>query len=81
MSAAEAVKAVLMASARRIQLFKPPYAGAKMGQINGDEFVQEARMFDYKIGDLSGYFTNDLIDDINTFDAAKIAADARAYAG
>ena len=80
-SAAEAVKAVLMASARRIQLFKPPYAGAKMGQINGDEFVQEARMFDYKIGDLSGYFTNDLIDDINTFDAAKIAADARAYAG
>ena len=52
-----------------------------MGQINGDEFVQEARMFDYKIGDLSGYFTNDLIDDINTFDAAKIAADARAYAG
>ena len=52
-----------------------------MGQINGDEFVQDARMFDYKIGDLSGYFTNDLIDDINTFDAAKIAADARAYAG
>ena len=80
-STEEAIKAVLQASSRRIQLFKPPYPGAKMGQINGEEFVQEARMFDYKIGALDGFFTNDLIDDINKFDAAKIAADARGYVG
>ncbi len=80
-SAEQAVKSVLTASARRIKLFKPPYANTKMGQINPDEFVQEAKMFDYKIGDLGGFYTNDLIDDINKFDAAKIAADARGYVG
>jgi NitT/TauT family transport system substrate-binding protein len=80
-STEEAIKAVLQASARRIQLFKPPYAGAKIGQINPTEFVEEAKMFDYKIGALDGFFTNDLIDDINKFDAAKIAADARGYVG
>jgi len=80
-STEEAIKAVLQASQRRIKLFKPPYQGAKMGQINPEEFTEEAKMFDYKIAALDGFFTNDLIDEINAFDAAKIAADARGYVG
>jgi NitT/TauT family transport system substrate-binding protein len=80
-STEEAVKAVLQASARRIQLFKPPYPDAKMGRIHPAEFIDEAKMFDYKIGELSGFYTNDLIPEINQFDAGKIAEAARGYVG
>ncbi|WP_297833618.1 hypothetical protein, partial [Pseudomonas sp.] len=64
-----------------IQLFKPPYPDAKMGQINPEEFRQEAQVFGYKLGDLANFYTNDLIADINHFDADRIIADARASVG
>ena len=80
-TAEEAVKAVLAATSRRIQLYKSPYPDGKIGKINPDEFRQEAQVFGYKIGDLSTFYTNDLIDDIDSFDAARIATDAKSYAG
>ena len=78
-STADAIKAVVQAIARRIQLYKPPYADTKMGAIKEQEFRSEAELSGLKIGDLSGFYTNDLIDEINNFDAAKITADAKAY--
>jgi len=78
-SEADAVKAVLQAVARRIKLYEPPYPNAKMGSINPDEFKVEAELNDLKIADLSPFYTNELIDAINDFDAAKIRAQATAH--
>ncbi len=80
-STEDAVKSVVQGIARRIQLYKSPYPDGKIGKINPEEFRQEAQVFGYKISDLSGFYTNDLIDEINSFDAAKIASDAKSYAG
>ena len=78
-SEAQAVKAVLDAVSRRIKLYAPPYPGAKMGSIHPEELLTEAKMDGFNIPDLSKYYTNDLIDPINAFDAAKIRAQAKAY--
>lgn len=80
-STEDAIKAVLQGISRRIQLYKPPYPDYKMGQINPEEFRQEAQIFNYKIGELNTFYTNDLIADINAFDPAKVAAEAKAYTG
>jgi NitT/TauT family transport system substrate-binding protein len=77
----QAVKSVLEAISRRIKLYEPPYQGAKMGSIRVDEFVTEAKMNDWDIKDFSKIYTNDLIGEINNFDAEKIRAQARAYTG
>lgn len=77
----DAIKAFLTATARRIRLFEPPYPNAKSGSINPEEFRMEAEMNNLAIKDFSRFYTNELIDDINKFDRAKIEADARAYAG
>jgi NitT/TauT family transport system substrate-binding protein len=74
-----AVAAVLQAIGRRIKLYTPPYAGAKMGSINVQEFKTEAEMNNLKIDDFSPFYTNDLIDDINHFDVDAIKAQAKAY--
>lgn len=79
MSGEDAAKAIATAIGRRIKLYTPPYPGARMGSINPAEFTTEAAMDNLKIGSLTGYFTNDLIKDINTFDRDKIVAQARAY--
>ncbi len=78
-SGAAAVTAMMTEISRRIRLYEPPYAGAKMGSINPVEFTTEAKMNNYKLGDLKTYYTNDLIAAINDFDAAKIQAQAKAY--
>jgi NitT/TauT family transport system substrate-binding protein len=78
-SAEDAIKSVLQAVSRRIQLYKPPYANTKIGGINDAEFRTEAEMSGLTIGDFSKFYTNDLIDEINAFDAAAIAAAAKAY--
>ncbi len=74
-----AVKAIVTAISRRIQLYKPPYPGVKMGGIKEDEFRTEAEMSGLKIASFANFYTNDLIDEINTFDAAQVAADAKVY--
>lgn len=77
----EAVKAVLVAVSRRIKLYQPPYPGFKMGQINPDEFTTEMALNGMEAKDLSRFYTNDLIDDINAFDAEAVKAQAMSYNG
>jgi len=74
-----AVAAVLQAISRRIKLYEPPYAGAKMGSINVQELKTEAEMNDFKISDYSAFYTNALIDEINNFDVAKVRQQAKDY--
>ena len=73
------MKAVVQAIARRIKLYNPPYANTKMGQINETEFRVEAELSGFKVSDLSNFYTNDLIEEINRFDPGQIVADAKAY--
>ena len=80
-STEDAVKSIVQGTARRIELFKPPYPNYQFGQINPDEFKQEAEVFGYPLGKLENFYTNDLIAEINRFDPAKIAADAKGYTG
>ena len=75
----DAIKAILQAVARRIQLYKPPYPGLKMGGIKEAEFRTEAELSGLKIASYENFYTNDLIDEINAFDVAKIEAEAKAY--
>jgi NitT/TauT family transport system substrate-binding protein len=76
---AQAVKSVLDAVSRRIKLYAPPYPGAKMGSIEPKELLTEAEMDGLKITDVSPYYTNALIGEIDAFDAEKIRAAAKAY--
>ena len=78
-SEADAVKAIVASISRRIKLYEPPYAGAKIGSINPDELRQEAELNGFKIADLGQLYTNDLIAEINDFDVAKVRAEAAAY--
>ncbi|MFD1625671.1 ABC transporter substrate-binding protein [Azospirillum griseum] len=77
----EAVKAVLVAISRRVKLYQAPYDGYKFGQINPDEFTTEMALNGMEAKDLSRFYTNDLIADINAFDVAAIKAQAMAYNG
>ena len=61
-----------------MKLYKAPYPNAKMGSINEAEFRTEAELNGFKIADLSNFYTNDLIDEINSFDPARIEAEAKA---
>jgi NitT/TauT family transport system substrate-binding protein len=75
----DAIKSVLVATARRIKLYDPPYAGAKLGSINPEEFRIEAQMNNMQIGSLDAFLTNELIDEINNFDREDIKRQALAY--
>lgn len=76
----DAVKAVLTAIARRIKLYDPPYANAKIGSINPEEFRIEAQMNNMTIAGLDKFFSNELIDEINRFDREEIKRQAQSYA-
>ena len=78
-STEEAVKAVLVAIGRRIKLYQPPYPNVKMGSINPQEFKTEAELNGLKIADYGGFYTNVLIDAIDSYDVKKIQAQAVAY--
>ncbi|MBV1700744.1 MAG: ABC transporter substrate-binding protein [Hyphomicrobiales bacterium] len=80
-SAEAAVQAVLFAISRRIKLYTPPYPNTPMGQINPKEFSVEAEGYGFKIADYSNFYTNDLIAEINQFDADQVKAAAKAYPG
>ena len=73
------MKAVLEAISRRIKLYEPPYANAKMGAINPAELTTEAALNGLDVKDVGKYYTNDLIAEINDFDAEKIKSAAKAY--
>jgi NitT/TauT family transport system substrate-binding protein len=75
----EAIRSVLFAARRRIPLYRPPYPDTKMGFIRESEFLNDAKFMDLAIADVKPLITNDLIDEINDFDRARIIADAKAY--
>ena len=79
-SEAEASKAVLTTIARRITLFRPYPKAKKMGFILESEILTDAK-FDGldTIKDVKPLYTNELIDEINTFDVEKVRAEARSY--
>ena len=74
----EAVQRTVKSIERRITLYRPPYPGAKMGSIREAEWRAEADFIGLKIDDLKPLYTNALIDDINSFDRAKVIAMAKA---
>jgi NitT/TauT family transport system substrate-binding protein len=77
-SEADAVKSILFAAKRRIPLYRPPYPNTKMGFIREDELKLDAQFLGLDIKDLKPIFTNDLIDEINSYDRNKVIADAKA---
>lgn len=78
-SEADAIKSVLIATARRIKLYDPPYSGAKIGSINPEEFRIEAQMNGMSVTSLEGFYTNELTEEINRFDREPIKAKALSY--
>jgi NitT/TauT family transport system substrate-binding protein len=76
----DAIKSVLVATARRIKLYESPYPGAKIGSINPEEFRIEAQMNNMKIGPLDSFYTNELTDEIYRFDREEIKRQAQSYA-
>jgi NitT/TauT family transport system substrate-binding protein len=77
-SPAEAVAQIANQIRRRIDLYRPPYPGVKMGGINEAEIREEAEFAGIAIKDLTPLYTNDLIDEINDFDRNKVIAEAKA---
>jgi NitT/TauT family transport system substrate-binding protein len=78
-SGADAVKSILFAAKRRIPLYRPPYPNTKMGFVHMEEPARDAKFLNLDIKDLKPLFTNDMIDEIDKYDHAKIVAEAKAY--
>lgn len=78
-SEADAVKSILFAANRRIPLYRPPYPNTKMGFIREEELVTDAKFQGLDIKDIKPLYTNEMIDEINTYDREKIIAQAKAY--
>jgi NitT/TauT family transport system substrate-binding protein len=76
---ADAIKAVLAPVMKRMQLFRPPYPNMKMGQISEDELKREAEFLNLKISDFKPLYTNELIDEIHSFDKQAIVDQAKSY--
>jgi NitT/TauT family transport system substrate-binding protein len=77
LSPEDAAKTILPPIERRLKQFAPPYPGTKLGYIRPQEFVEEAKILGLPAADFSSIYTNDLIDEINDFDAEKIKDQAR----
>ena len=73
----EAIDQVLATLQRRIALYRPPYAGFKLGQIAAAEWEAEAHLDKLAVPDIGALYTNDLIDEINDFDRDLIIAAAK----
>jgi NitT/TauT family transport system substrate-binding protein len=75
---AEAIEQVVNQIRRRTELYRPPYPDLKMGAIKEAEIREEAEFAGIEIKDLRPLYTNELIDEINDFDRAKVIAEAKA---
>lgn len=76
------IKAVMIPIEKRQKFFSSyDKSVKKWGQLSAAEFKEEVSFMglDDKIKDLSGLFTNDLIDEINNFDAEAIRKQAREF--
>jgi hypothetical protein len=50
-----------------------------MGFIHESELLLDAKFLGLDIKDIKPVFTNEMIDEINDYDRAKIVAEAKAY--
>ena len=75
----QAIDKTVVSIRRRIELYRPPYPNAKMGQIFKSEFSEEADMLGVRVPNYKSFYTNELIDQINDFNRQKIIADAKGY--
>ena len=73
------MRSVLLAAKRRVPLYRPPYPDTKMGFIHEKELQLEAKFLGLDIKDVKPLFTNDLIEEINSFDRGKIIDQAKNY--
>jgi NitT/TauT family transport system substrate-binding protein len=78
-SDADAVKSILFAAKRRIPLYRPPYQNTKMGFIREEELMLDAKFLGLDIKDIKPMYTNDMIEEINNYDHAKIIEQAKSY--
>lgn len=76
----EAAATLLPPIKRRMEHYTPPYPNTKLGAIRPQEFTAEAAVMGLDRTDFPDIYTNDLIDEINDFDAAAVAAMAKSYA-
>jgi NitT/TauT family transport system substrate-binding protein len=76
---ATGLKAVLAPVLRRMQLYRPPYPGLRMGEIDEAELRREAEFLGLQIGNLKPIYTNSYADPINQFDMEKVIALAKQY--
>jgi NitT/TauT family transport system substrate-binding protein len=79
---AEQIAAIRIPILKRQQFFSSYDPGVKKwGEMSAAEFKEEVEFMGFadKIKDVSGLFTNDLIDEINAFDREKIKAEARGF--
>ena len=65
--------------ANTIQLYRPPYPGAKLGSMRDQEMREEADFIGLKDLDVKQLYTNELIDEANEFDRDANIAAAKAY--
>ncbi len=82
MSVEDQVKAIMVPVVKRMPLYSHyDKSITKWGYISASEWNEEVGFLDLgsKIKDTSGFFTNDLIDDINKFDAEKVRQHARSF--
>jgi NitT/TauT family transport system substrate-binding protein len=80
-SEAEAVKAVLFSVNKRMPYYRHyDKSVRKLGYISESELRAEADFMNLTMPSLGSIFTNELIDEINDFDAEKVRAEARGYA-
>jgi NitT/TauT family transport system substrate-binding protein len=79
----EQVKAIQISVNKRMPLYSPfDKSIKKWGFIKRGEWEDELRFSKFdnlKIGDIEGLFTNELIDEINNFDADKIRKQAKEF--
>jgi NitT/TauT family transport system substrate-binding protein len=76
------IKAIMVPIVKRSPFFSSyDKSVTKWGQLSAAEFKEEVDFMDFndKIKDVSSLFTNDLIDEINTFDTEKIRKQAREF--
>lgn len=78
LSMAEAVAHTVTAIHRRLPLYRSPYGDKFLGVIHESEWREEAEFNKLVIADVKPLFTNDLIDDINDFDRARVREEAKA---
>lgn len=74
------VAAILTTVRKRAPLYSPlNRSAAKWGYMDQKDWIDTAGVLGLQVPDLSQIYTNDLIDEINNFDAEAIKTEARKF--